>query len=174
MKMSLSRQAIVEIFYVLNELLNEEKSKFNKGFTFAVTRTMDSIKPEVRAIIEARETGVDKYKEYEEKKMELVSKYASKDENGEPVSENSQWTFPSPEVKTKAQEELNAIRGDYEEAIQERAKEIDLYNELAAEEVEIEICQTSFERLPDDLLPYQFEALRPMIKETDEEIEALI
>jgi hypothetical protein len=80
--------------------------------------------------------------------------------------------------KDKSEEELrpllDSLISEYGDALSERQKEIEIYNELLMEEIEIDICQTSFRYLPDSVNNSTTKILRSMIKETDEEIEAII
>ena len=61
----------------------------------------------------------------------------------------------------------------YKEALDGRNREVQAYNEIVDEEIEIDICKCSFKNFP-DINPSQFELLKPMIKETQEELEEMM
>lgn len=158
MKINLTNEQVFNIVYVLKTKY-EDLTKYDKRFNFAVTRTLSNLQPIASDLVKARESGVDKYKEFETKKQDLINKYS--------VDGN----FKTDEDRNQCQLEVKTLAESYEEAIEERRKEVEIYNEILEQEVEVDIIQCRFEALPDD---FDFDILRNLIKETDEEIEAML
>lgn len=181
MKVSLTNEQIFEIVYLLSNLysdlnnqdpLQSNLSKYDKRFRFAYSRNIDNLGPIANDLIKARESEIPEYKEFEKKKFEIVKMYALKDSNGQPVSDdNENYMFPSVDDQNKAQEEMNKLVEDYSEAITGREKEAEIYNEILTQEIEVNVVQCSFESVPDN---FPIKQLRVLIKETDDEIEAMI
>jgi hypothetical protein len=164
MKVNLTNEEIFKTVYLLKKNY-PDLSKYDKRFNFAISRTLENLLPIASQILKARETGIDKYKEFERVKLSIVKKYAVVDEEGLVQS------FNSDEDKEKAQSELDSLIENYKDVIEERQKEIQIYNEILSEEVEVDIIPCSFVALPND---FNFQALRILVKETDEQIEAML
>ena len=159
MKTRLTNEQVFNIVYLLKTKY-PDLEKFDKRFNFAVTRTLACLQPIAADILKARESGIPKYKEFEQKKQEIINKYSI---NGE---------FKSDEEKQKCQEEVNQlVLGEYKEALEERQKEIQIFNEILGQEVEVDVVQCKFEALPQD---FNFDILRILCKETDDVIEAML
>lgn len=155
MKTRLTNEKAFNIVYLLKTKY-PDLEKFDKRFNFAVTRTLACLQPIAADILKARESGIPKYKEFEQKKQELINQYS--------VDGN----FKSAEEKQKCQEEVNKLAEEYKDILEERNKEIQIYNEILTQEIEVDIVQCKFEALPND---FNFDAVRILVKETDEEIE---
>lgn len=156
----LTNEKVFEIAYLLKSKYID-LSKYDKRFNFAVTRNLAILQPIASDILKARESNVEGFKEFESKKEEIVKKYSSDGGN----------TFISEEEKQKCQEEILSIVKDYTSAIEERQKEIKIFNEILSQEVELDIVQCSFNAVPED---FDFNICRIMIKETDKEIEVML
>jgi hypothetical protein len=164
MKTKMTNEKVFGMTYFLKNKY-PDLTKFDKRFNFAVTRTLASLQPIASDLLKARETGVEKFKEFEQKKFEIVKTVADISEDGTIKS------FHSDEEKQKGQDQINKLAEGYKDALDERQKEINIYNEILSQEVEVDIIQCKFEALPED---FDFGILRILVKETDEEIEALI
>jgi uncharacterized protein YihD (DUF1040 family) len=80
-------------------------------------------------------------------------------------------SFLSEEDRVRGQDLLKKLADEYKDAIDERQKEINIYNEILHEEVEVEIIPCKFEYIPND---FNIAVLRSLIKETDDELEDLL
>ena len=158
MKTKLTNEQVFNIVYLLKSKY-PDLEKYDKRFNFAVTRTLANIQPIAADILKARESGVKGYKEFEQKKITIIESYS--------VS----GVYKTDEDKQKCQEDVNKLVEDYKDIIEERKKEIEIYNEILGQEVEVDIISCKFEALPND---FNFDILRPLIKESDSEIEAML
>lgn len=158
MKMNLTNEQVFNIVYTLKNKY-PDLSKYDKRFNFAVSRTLANIQSIAVEILKAREPSNPKFKEFEQKKQEIIKQYST---NGE---------FKSDEEKQKCQEEVNQLAKENIEILDERNKEINIFNEILGQEVEVDILQCKFEALPSD---FDFNILRVLVKESDEEIEAFL
>jgi len=158
MKTKLTNEQVFGMAFVLKSKY-PDLTKYDKRFNFAVSRTLSNIQPIAADVLKARETGVERFIEFEEKKKLLVQEYST------------DGNFETDEKKQECQEKVNELAEEYKDALDERQKEVDIYNEILGEEVEVDIVQCRFEALPDD---FDFDILRHLVKESDEEIEAMI
>jgi len=163
MKVNLTNRQIFDIVYSLKANY-PDLTKYDKRFNFAVSRTLSNIQPIASELVKSRESSVQEYREFESKKIETIKKYASSVNDNIPV-------FPSDEVKLECQNEVMKLVEKFKSAIEEREKEIEIYNEILKEEVEVDIIQCRFEALPTN---FNFDVLRVLVKESDEEIEELL
>jgi hypothetical protein len=159
MKTNLKNENVFEIAYLLKTKYLET-SRFDKRFNFAVGRTLSNLQPIVEELIKSRESSIPRFKEFEQKRMLILKKY-----------QKEEGKFESDEDKIKATEEVKNLVEEYKDALEARDKEAKAYNEILEQEIEVDIVQCKFEALPND---FDFNNLRIMLKETDEEIEALI
>lgn len=163
MKVRLTNEQVFDIVYALKRDY-PDLTKYDKRFNFAVSRTLANIQPIASDLITARNSGVPGYEEFEQKKSEIIKSFAKSVENNAPV-------FESDEIKQKCQDAVKKLANDNLEVIQERQKEIDIYNEILEQEVEVDIVQCKFEALPDN---FNFDILRVLVKESDEELEEML
>lgn len=163
MKVYLTNQQIFDIVYSLKANY-PDLTKCDKRFNFAVSRTLTNLRPIASDLIKARESGVQGYREFEIKKIEIVKRYASSIDDNVPV-------YPSDEAKIECQNEVIKLAEKFKNAIEEREREIEIYNEILEQEVEVDIIQCRFEALPSN---FNFDVLRVLVKESDEEIEELL
>ena len=171
MKQQLTNEKVFNVAIVLKSNYTE-LSKYDKRFNFAVTRTLSNIQPIAADLVKARESGIERFKEFEEKREAILKSHTELDAQGNILKDEKGLNlFKSSEEREIGQEELNDLADEYKDALEEREKEIKIFNEILDEEVEVDIIQCKFEALPDD---FDFENLRVLVKETDEEIEAMI
>ncbi|MEM4260968.1 MAG: hypothetical protein QXG00_07040, partial [Candidatus Woesearchaeota archaeon] len=137
-------------------------------------RNIELLEPEVRNIMVARQTSVKEYTEYIQKREEVLKKDCKKDEKGNPIIENNQYTYENDEIKNNVSLELAKLIEQYKGAIEARNREVQAYNEIIEEQIEVEVCKCSYKYFPDNITPSHFEVLKPMIKETVEELEAML
>ena len=67
-------------------------------------------------------------------------------------------------------EKIKKLIEDNTKAIDEKITSINKINESASEDLEIELTKISIALLPETIKPIEFETIRPIISETDEEI----
>ena len=173
MKQMMSRQKLFELWYVLkNEYF--DNIKLDKRFDYARSRNLYNLNPEAEQIIKSRKTEIKELETFENKRKQILDTYGCKDEKGEIILKNNTCVFKSKEDEKKVSELLKNLSEEYKDVLSERQKEIDIYNELIQEEIEVDIVKTSFKYFPEQMNSEFTFVLRPMMKETDEELENLL
>ena len=165
MKEKMKRGKLVE----LNALLTNMKSQ-DKRFKFAIVRNLEYLEPEMKAIRETQKPS-PRYEEYVQKRQQIGEEFVDRDEKGNPILALVEGVeiFQITEKKDEANSKVVELIKEYNDAIEEKKQDINQFNELMEEEIEVDVCKVSFEFLPEDA---DYNALKPIIKETPEEIEA--
>lgn len=164
MKKTLTRQQVFELWYVLKDE-SLDKEKLDKRFDYVRSRNLEILSPEVNQILKAREPTNPKYLEYEKAQKEIFEKY------GEP--QDTKYVIKD-ENKDIALVELENLKEEYKDVILERKVEVDAYNELIYEEIEVDVAIVSFKYFPSVVNAGVMRILKMIIKETPEELEELI
>lgn len=173
MKQMMSREKLFEIWYILkNEYF--DNIKLDKRFDYARSRNLYNFNPEAEQIVKARKSEIKEFEVFETKRKSILDTYSLKDENDKPVLNGDKCVFKSKEDEKKVTELLKNLAEEYKDVLSERQKEIDIYNELIQEEIEVDIVKTSFKYFPEQMNSEFTFVLRPMMKETDEELENLL
>jgi hypothetical protein len=176
MKEKLKRRMVYEFFMVVNNFIKEKmKEDVDKRFSYAVHLNLENLESEIKAINEAKKPSA-KYEEYQQKKTMIGEKYSDKDENGKPILVESMGNqiYKVEVNKEEATKEIIKLNEEYSETIKERQKGLKEFQELMEEEVEVDICKISFKYFPDKYNIFDHGIIKLMIKETKEEMEALL
>lgn len=101
------------------------------------------------------------YRMFEQKRLSLCELYSLKDENNKPITENDQYKIDNME---KFNEELNILTEEYKDDIEKRQSQIQEYNKLMEEDLEITFNKVTFLELPLELSEKQLRSLDFMIE----------
>jgi hypothetical protein len=86
--------------------------------------------------------------EYEEKRVQLCEEFAKKDSNGKSIIENDLYVIDNKEMfKIKMDDLLN----EYKPFVEERQKQIEIFNNKMNEESKIEFVKIKKEQIPPQL-----------------------
>lgn len=136
-------------------------------FGFAVNKNLAIIKSEIESLQKAL-TPSDKFMEYDNKRVEIVKKYAKKDEKGQPVLETDAKTqkqnFIIDDLKG-LEEEVKPLKEEYKETISEYENQIKDYNDLLETTSDIELYKVKLGDLPKDITVEQQGAIFKIIEE---------
>lgn len=154
------KNEMVNLYGVLKEVENEKASI---RFSYAAAKNIKAIEVEVNALQKIIQTPVEGGEEYEKERLEVLKKYAEKDEKGKPILYNNQYKI-LPENMDHFNAEMKQLEEKHKDAIdrlKERNKELE---KLLQEEIEIPLQMVTLDELPQELTPLQVEMLMPMIK----------
>ena len=151
----MTKAELLSFYRAMNTLGNATGAKFS----YAVTRNLNALKGEVDAIQSAL-NPTEKFTEYDNKRVALAKEHSKKDEQGKPLIEGNQYV-----VEDTFDVAFEALKEEYKEEIDARQKQIEDYQALLDEEIEVDIFVLSQENLPDTISVAQVNALFPMIKE---------
>jgi len=156
----MKKQDVLQLFNGLQAVSNLPGAKWS----YAVARNITKLKPEVEALQKAYSADKD-FVEFENKRIELAQKHAVK-EKGNPkkikIGNNEEYIIAD---KDKFNKELTPIQKKYKKAIDERKKQIDDFNDILKEEIEIDLYMVSSEYIPEGITPAQLSNIMPIIEE---------
>ena len=124
--------------------------KSNKIFNYAIILTEDSISSHIKAITEIAKPS-ESYAEYEEKRNDLLGMYGETDKDGKlKLNSNNSVVI----IEGKMDEALSALsdlEGEYTEILDERSRDIEEYNSILENDVQVNIEMVSLDNIPDDI-----------------------
>jgi len=129
-------------------------------FTYAVAKNNIAIRKEIQSCKAAlKETK--QHKEYNKKRIEICEKHADKNENGKPIFKGD--TYSGVVGNKDFEKEIDDLKSKYSNAISERKKAIEDYNELLEQEVDVNIHKLKREDLPVDITAGQLTGIMPIV-----------
>lgn len=142
--------------FVLGESLKEnlESLKQLKGakFTFMITKNIDILENEMKRI-SSHVNPTEKYKEFENKRIELCVNFCKKDENNNLIYktiDNSQ-EYDIDITDSKWIDSINKLKDEYNDSIKIRDKQINDYNKLLDENTDIIFNKINIDDISDDV-----------------------
>lgn len=114
-------------------------------FGYAVNKNLSIMKPEIEALQKAI-TPSKEFLEYDNKRIEIVKKYALKDDKEQFIIKNNSYDIGD---KTEiVEEEVKTLKEEYKDAIKEQEKQIEEYNALLETESDVKLYMVKREDLP--------------------------
>jgi len=155
----LKRVEVLNVYTVLTNM----KGNYVPKLKYALKRNKDLIGKEYDKINESSESKVEKFKEYEDKRMEKISICAERDEQGRAIQETPNTIKIQKDKLEEFKTFIAALNEEYKETLEERKKEIKDFEKSLEEEIEIEAYKISNDLIPEDLSQEQYEILFPLI-----------
>lgn len=155
----MKRKDIPSVLNTLNEVSELKGVKF----AFAVLKNRKRIETQIegdKEIFEKILTPPDEFKDFETKRIELCVLHSDKDENGTPIIKDDQYVIKDLNLFNV---ELDKISETYKDVIEERKKQVDEYNSLMEEDLELEFKKVSVDDLPDEISEKQLRNIEFMI-----------
>lgn len=128
----------------LSSLGNYQSTKFN----YNVERTLQVNMPEYKAIAKVQENIIEITKEYEQKRVALCIKHASKDETGKPIVTGNEYQMSNMEEFSK---EFEALKLEFNPAMEKGKVAVEEFNTLLEEEFEPKLYKLTLEEIPKDI-----------------------
>ncbi len=151
----MKRRVALDVWRYINDYNSEY---LPKKFSYFLAKNKKALKNEIDALQEAVKTSPE-WLEYEQKRIQILVKYAEKDNNGEPIIRNNQYIL-NRELIFEATQEINDLVSEYKDVLDQREKEETELRKLLEEEVEIPGCaKIEVEFLPEKLKPEFVELL---------------
>ena len=152
-----------EKLFKLNNLLKAFKNVKSTKFAYIVVRNTKIIDEEVE-VVKGLITLPPEHKsnEFETKRIELVKKWANKDEKGELVVVDGHYDV-SEESLEGFNKDFAELTTEYAEALAEVEANNTKLQELLKEEIDVELRTIKEENLPDDLSAEELDVLETII-----------
>jgi len=121
-----------------------------KKFSYALVLNDERIQSNVKAITEIAKPS-EAYAEYEKKRHEIIVKYADVDGDGNIILNDNRWVVFKDGMADTAKEEFASLNEEYKDILDQRAKDIEEYNELLDSDVELNIHMVDLDDVPDSV-----------------------
>lgn len=128
-------------------------------FAYSILKNKKKIEEEIKLFEEVIKPTTS-YEEYERKRIVLCEIHAEKDTEGRPVIVGDKYKLVDIDLFN---EELEKLKGGYQEVIEERIEQINEYNKILDEEVIFDVIKINFIDLPSDITPKQLESIDFMV-----------
>lgn len=158
----MKKSECLALFRSLNQLGNLQGVKFS----YAISKNLNLLKPEIEAIEKTLELP-EKFKEFDQARVALAERYAEKDEKGEAKkekSENGSEQFVMEDTK-KFDKEFEVLKKEYKEVIELREKQIEEYTKLLTEESEVILHKVKLDDVPSEITTKQMAGIYEIISE---------
>jgi len=132
-------------------------------FAFAVLKNRRKIEyqlEEDKLIFEEILKPSEGFKEYEEKRIALCENSSEKDEEGNAITEGDRYKIID---MAKFNKDLDKLTLEYKSAVEDRKVQINEYNSLMEEDIEIDFQKIGFNDLPEELSETQLRSLEFML-----------
>ena len=131
--------------------IGEQQIKSNKKFSYALILNDEAIQPYVKAMQTVATPG-DSYMEYEQKRNDIIVKYAKVDGAGNiQLNEQRGVVFKDDVDIDVVGNELDELNKEYEDILEERDNDIKEYNELITKDVEVNLEVVDIDDVPEDV-----------------------
>ena len=128
-------------------------------FAYSIIKNKKKIEEEIKLFEEVIKPS-SAYEEYERKRIVLCEIHAEKDTEGRPVVVGDKYKLIDIDIFNA---ELEKLKGGYQDIIEERISQINEYNKVLDEDIDIDILKINFNDLPSDITPKQLESIDFMI-----------
>jgi vacuolar-type H+-ATPase subunit I/STV1 len=145
------------------EALNSVSEIKGVKFAYAVLKNRKKIEVQVeedKPIFEEILKPSEGFKEYEQKRIELCVLHSEKDDNGDPITNDNRYKIID---TVKFNEELTELSTEYKVSIDDRQNQMNEYNTLMEENIEINFQKIDFDTLPEDISESQLRSIEFMI-----------
>lgn len=154
----MKRRDVVDLYNMLESF--STRDDLSRKFAYFVARNKRTLKDEVESIQSSIKPNPGMV-EYDRKRIEILRKYAKKDDQGNPIINNNQFDIPN-DVYLEFKEEMQKILDEeyIKEALKIHKENEDSLNELLDEEIElVGIVKTYIEELPDKIKPEEVDVM---------------
>lgn len=130
-------------------------------FAYCVAKNMNILKPEVISLEEAKKPTKD-FLEYDAKRVDIVKKYAKKDEKGKFIIENQEYLLDDQDA---FEEEFKALMEDNETILKARELQMNEFYDLLEKETDIKLFKIALSDVPQGITTYQMQDIMDIIEE---------
>lgn len=151
-----------DLFLMQNAVNALAHVKGSCKFAYALAKNKKFLDDEVNLMREGVNPKQD-FIAYEKARIALCEKFAEKDENDKPKIAGGQ--YQGLENNKKFQAEMGKLVEEYKEKIEERKAQLESFNEMIKEEVELEMWAIKLGEIPNEISADQIGVLTSLIVE---------
>ena len=128
-------------------------------FAYTVIKNKKKIEEEIKLLEEVVKAS-EGFSIYEQQRIQLCELHCEKDENGRPVISENKYKILDVE---KFDGELGQLKDKYMSDILERERQINEYNRMLEEDIDINLSKLDFNDIPTDISITQLESIEFMV-----------
>ena len=156
----MTKKESMTLYQGLNKLGNLKGVKF----AYAVSKNITALQKEMDILDKSYE-GSERFKKFELERLELVKKFAKKNDQGGFMIKDGQYELEDEKAFNEAFENL---KKENQEVVDEREKQMTEFNALMATESDITLFKIAFTDVPADISVNQMHSISPIIEEATE------
>lgn len=131
-------------------------------FSYAVAKNKKMVFAEIELLQESIKP-INGIEEYEKKRVDLCKKYSKLD--GEPAIVNNEYMI-KPSNQKAFDKQLDLLVKEHKEDLSARKKQVDEYNKLLDEPIELNLHKVSIDNVPEAITPKQMEGIMEIVDAT--------
>ena len=147
-----------DLYMYMDALSNVTELKGVK-FAYTVIKNKKKIEEEIKLLEEVVKAS-EGFSIYEQQRIQLCELHCEKDENGRPVISENKYKILDVE---KFDGELGQLKDKYMSDILERERQINEYNRMLEEDIDINLSKLDFNDIPTDISITQLESIEFMV-----------
>ena len=138
----MNRRTILKLWQVLGKL---EGLKHDVRFSYFLAKNKVALKSELDLMEEAQKPQ-EAFLAYEQKRVDTAQQFSDKDANGNPKVHNGQYVIY--DKRDEFEKEIKKLKTKFKTAIAAREKQVEEYEKLLDENVELNLAKIRFSQLP--------------------------
>lgn len=163
--LNITKREATELFQNLQSVGNLSGPRF----VYVIAKNISILKDEIKALNEAQKP-TDEFMEFDKERVELAKQFAAKDKDGKPRTfmdgNQSKFVIEDIDAFEKAAKKL---KKEHKEAVEAREKQMEDFNKIMEEEIDIHLYGLNQEDLPEDITARQLSGIFLLMNE--EEVE---
>lgn len=144
----------------LNQALKAVSNLSGIRFCYGVARNTIIVDREIEVFQTTIKASND-FIEYDTKRIELAKECAKKDDKGEPMIKDNSYIL---ENQKEFDRKIELLKKDYKEAVEEREKQINAFNDFLEEESNVNLYMINFSDVPENINVGQMVGISCIIK----------
>ena len=164
--MKMKNKEVVALWNTLYEFTDRPGTKF----AYALLRTKQKLHPHV-VKLQMLQMPSKEFIEFDSKRVSICSKFADRDEKGNPVQKDG--NFVVTEKVDEFKEAYSALSEEYKAAQEEMDAKVAQYNVVLDEEIDVDVYRVSLENCPQNFTAAEIESIMVLISDTDPTVNTI-
>lgn len=148
-----------QFFNLYNKLQGVKYHTDSVKFSYALIKNIKTIELEIQKLNESIIPS-DDFLKFEQERIQVCQDHTQKDENGDPIVIDNEFQIENQEEFNIA---LLPIKEKYGRILQLRQNQIDAYNRMLDEKIEMDLILVGVDELPKEMTPNELEDIYPIL-----------
>jgi hypothetical protein len=154
----MTKQGALDLYINLNKLGNLKGVKFAYG----VSKNVGLLKAEIDSLDKAS-APTEEYQKFDAERLEIVKKFAKKDDKGEPIIKDNNYEMASQKEFDTA---FDALKVEHKEVWEARVKQLEEYSELLKTDSAVVLYKIALSEVPTDITVTQMYSISALVEES--------